>query len=197
MPRFFVKTPHPKETSLPSEEKKEDLKEDLPQDNDPIKTFLTWTAASRPYRKRDRSYFTTVAIIVILLILISILAREFLLVGVLLAFAFVIYVLGFVPPEDVEYKISGQGITIGDHFYFWDDLDSFWFSEKDGQKLLHVVTNLKFPAQLMVLLGSVSEDQVKKIIARFLPFQEIPPRTLMDKWAEGLQKHFPLENPHR
>ncbi|KKS69234.1 hypothetical protein A3A14_01645 [Candidatus Daviesbacteria bacterium RIFCSPLOWO2_01_FULL_43_38] len=197
MPRFFVKNPHPKETSLPSDEKKEDIKEDLTQDDDHIKTFLTWTAASRPYRKKDRSYFTTVAIIVILLILISILAREFLLVGVLLAFAFVIYVLGFVPPEDVEYKISGQGITIGDHFYFWDDLDSFWFSEKDGQKLLYVLTNLRFPAQLMILLGPTSEEQVKKIVARFLPFQEIPPRTLMDKWAEGLQKHFPLENPHR
>lgn len=187
MPRFFVKNPHPKETSLPSE--------DPSQGSDPVKTYLTWTAASRPYRKKDRSYFTTVAIIVILLILISILAREFLLVGVLLAFAFVTYVLGFVPPEDVEYKISGQGVTIGGHFYFWDDLDSFWFSEKEGQRILHVLTHLRFPAQLMVVLGSASEEEVKKIIARFLPFHEIPPTTLMDKWAEGLQKHFPLENP--
>lgn len=197
MPRFFVKKSYPKETNLPFEEQKEDTEKEFHQDDSSLKTFLSWKAASRPFRKKDRSYFTTVAIIVILLILISVLAREFLLVGVLLAFAFVIYVLGFVPPEDVENKISGQGITIGDHFYFWDDLDSFWFSEKEGQKLLHVVTHLKFPAQLMILLGPVSEEEVKKIVARFLPFHEIAPTTLMDKWAEGLQKHFPLENPHR
>lgn len=161
----------------------------------PVKTFLTWTAPSRPFRKKDRSYYTTVAIIVILLALIALLAREILLIGVLLALAFVTYVLNFIPPEDIEYKISSQGIIIGDHFYFWGDLDSFWFSEKEGQKVLHVLTNLRFPGQLMLLLGSEEEETVKKTVAHYLPYHEIPPKSMLDSWAEGLQKHFPLENP--
>lgn len=191
MPKFFTKkTNQTKSQHRP-----------IPQDNPPgvnlIKTYLSWKAPSRPFRKKDRSYYTTIAILVILLILIAILAREILLIGVLLALSFVAYVLGFVPPEDVEYKISTQGITIGDHFYFWADLDSFWFAEKEGQQILNILTHLRFPGQLMLVLDSQKENAVKKIVAKYLPFYEIAPKSLLDNWAQSLQKYFPLENPRK
>ena len=162
-----------------------------------VKTLLEWEAPSRPFRKKDRSYYTTIAIIVILLILIAFLAQEFLLIGVLLALTFVSYVLAFVPPGDVEYRISTQGVTIGEHFYFWHELDSFWFKKKDGINVLFIQTHLRFPGQLMVVLGTSDEESVKKEVAKFLPFSEKPQVSILDKWAEGFQKHFPLENPHQ
>ncbi len=162
-----------------------------------IKTLLSWEGSSRPFRKKDRSYYTTIAILVILFSLIAILAKEFLLIGVLLSIGFVVYVLAFVPPSDVLYKISTQGVTIADHFWFWHELDSFWFREKEGQKVLFIQTRLTFPAQLMLVLGSSDKEKVKKAAARFLPFHEIPKTSFLDRWAEGLQKHFPLENTHR
>ena len=162
-----------------------------------IKTLLSWEAPSRPFRKKDRSYYTTIAILVILLILIALLAREFLLIGVILALTFVTYVLAFVPPGLVNYRISTQGIVIGEDFYFWHFLDAFWFKEKDEVKVLHIQTRLRFPAQLMLVLGSQDEEKVKKAVARFLPFVEVPYKSWMEKWSEGLQKNFPLENVHR
>lgn len=162
-----------------------------------LKTLLSWEAPARPYRKKERSYYTTIAILVALLILIALLAQEFLLIGALLALTFVTYVLAFVPPNNVIYKISTQGITIGDHFYFWHDLESFWFKEKEGQKVLFIQTHLHFPGQLMLVLESLDEEEAKKEVAHFLPFHEIPQTSLLDRWSEGLQKHFPLENTHR
>lgn len=202
MPKFFTKrdtlqeddpatqspNPEPEREAAQSESETETLS---------IKTYLTWIAPARPFRKKDRSYYTTIAIIIILLVLISLLAKEVLLVGVLLALAFVTYVLAFVPPEDIEHRISTQGITIGGHFYFWNHLDSFWFSEKEGQRILHVLTRLRFPGELMLVLGSADEEEVKKVVARHLPYQEIAPKSLVEKWGESLQKHFPLENPHK
>lgn len=162
-----------------------------------IKTLLSWEAASRPFRKKDRSYYTTLAVIVILLVLILLLAKEFLLIATLLSLAFVAYVLAFVPPHKVTYRISTQGITVGEDFYFWHFLDAFWFKEKEGSKILHIQTRLRFPAQLMLVLGDQDEEKVKKIVARFLPYVEVPYKSWMEKWSEGLQKHFPLENIHR
>lgn len=162
-----------------------------------IKTLFSWEAPSRPFKKKDRSYYTTIAIIAVLLVLIAFMAQEFLLIGVILSFAFVTYVLAFVPPHKINYHISTQGITIGEDFYFWHFLDSFWFKEKDGLKVLHVQTLLRFPTQLMLVLGKEDEERIKKMVARFLPFHEKPYKSLMEKWAEGLQKHFPLENIHR
>ncbi|MCL5784734.1 MAG: hypothetical protein M1142_05275 [Patescibacteria group bacterium] len=194
MPTVFEK-PIPDEQNLPVPEEKHHVVST--EDSDPVKTHLSWIAPARPYRKKDRSYYTTIATLVILLILIALLAREILLIGVLLALGFVAYVLGFVPPEDIEYKISDQGVTIGNHFYFWGDLDSFWLSEKEGHGLMHIVTHYHFPAQLILVLGKDNEAEVKKEVAHYLPFHEIPPKSLIDSWAESLQKHFPLENPHR
>ncbi|MBI4036555.1 hypothetical protein HY386_01595 [Candidatus Daviesbacteria bacterium] len=193
MPKFFSK---------PIETKQESEDEFYPKVGEAgeVKTLLSWQAPARPFRKKERSYYTTIAILVILLILIALLAREFLLIGVLLALTFVSYVLAFIPPEDVTYKISTQGVTIGDHFYFWHELDSFWFKEKEGFRVLYIQTLLRFPGQLMLVLGlpagGQDTEEVKKEVARFLPFHEIPRTTLLDRWAEGLAKHFPLENIH-
>jgi len=163
-----------------------------------IKTLLEWEAPSRPFRKKDRSYYTTIIILAIFLVLVVFFwLKDFLLIGVILSFAFVAYVLAFVPPGMVNYKISTQGIIVGEDFYFWHFLDSFWFKEKDGVKVLHIQTHLRFPAQLMLVLGTEDEEKVKKIGARFLPFHEIPYKSWMEKWSESLQKHFPLENIHR
>ncbi|OGE64869.1 hypothetical protein A3I48_01980 [Candidatus Daviesbacteria bacterium RIFCSPLOWO2_02_FULL_36_7] len=163
-----------------------------------IKTLLSWQAPSRPFRKKDRSYYTTIAILVILLVMIVFLwLQDFLLIGVLLALAFVAYVLAFVPPHNIGYRISTQGITIGEDFYFWHFLNAFWFKEKEGLKILHIQTGLRFPAQLMLVLGNQDEEKVKKLVARFLPFVEVPYKSWMEKWSESLQKHFPLENIHR
>lgn len=162
-----------------------------------VKTLLSWEAHSRPFRKKSRSYYTTSAIIVILLILILLLAREFLLIGVLLALTFVAYVLAYVPPGNIKYRISTQGITIGEDFYFWHFLDAFWFKQKDDHKILIIQTRFRFPAQLMLVLPDQNEEKVKKIVARFLPFVEVPYKSWMEKWSEGLQKNFPLENVNR
>ena len=162
-----------------------------------VRTLLSWEAPSRPFRKKDRSYYTTIAIIVVLLMLITFLMREFLLMGTLLALAFVSYVLAFVPPHDIKYRISTQGITVGEDFYFWHFLDAFWFKEKDKHKILIIQTRFRFPNQLMLVLGNQNEEKVKKMLARFLPFVEVPYKSWMEKWSEGLQKNFPLENIHR
>ena len=162
-----------------------------------IKTLFSWEAPSRPFKKKDRSYYTTIAVLVILLVLIAFLASEFLLIGALLSFAFVAYVLAFVPPHNVKYRISTQGITIGEDFYFWHFLDAFWFKEKEKQKVLHIQTRLRFPAELMLVLGNEDEEKIKKTVARFLPYVEVPYKSWMEKWSESLQKHFPLENVHR
>jgi hypothetical protein len=199
MPQFFEKKAESSSSHPAFEDHMDELDHLSPKISEAgvVETLLSWTAPSRAFRKKDRSYYTTILIIVILLMLIAFLAREFLLIGVLLAITFVTYVLAFVPPGDVLYRISTQGITIGDHFYFWHDLESFWLKNKDDVKVVYVQTHLRFPGQLILVLGEESEDEVKRALARFLPFHEIPKMTLLDRWAEGLQKHFPLENTHR
>lgn len=164
---------------------------------DPVRPLVSWKAPSRPYRKKERSYYTTVALLIILVSLIAFFWGERLLIGALLALGFLVYVLNFTPPGEIEYKISTQGIIIGDHFYHWEELDSFWFSQKEGQNILNVLTKFRFPGLLMMVMGDTPQDELQRVVARYLPFHEIAPKSTLEKWSESLQKHFPLETPHK
>lgn len=159
-----------------------------------VETLIAWTAPSRPFRKRDRSYFSSIAVIVVLLVLISLLIQEPLLAGAMIALAFLAYVLNLIPPDNVEFKISTQGVTSGEHFYHWNSLDNFWITGIETERILHIKTLMRFPGELILTLGDQDEDKIKKTIAKYLPFQEIPPKGLLDNWSLWLQKQFPLEN---
>ncbi len=165
--------------------------------SDPLRTLIEWKALSRPFKKRDRSFYTTVAILVILFSPIALFLGGKTLFMALIALGFVVYVFNLVPPEEIDYKLSIQGVTVSDHFYHWQELDSFWISQKDGHKILNILTQLRFPGVLMLIIDETKLEEIKRICARFLPFHEIVPKTIIEKWSESLQKHFPLENPHK
>lgn len=196
MPKYFKQHLLANKDSHSNPPESFDWEDELMYPSQLVETILSWKAPSRPFRKKDKSFYFTSTTIVVLISLIAGLAGWILLIAALLAMLFVVYVLNFIPPEDVEYKISTQGITIGEHFYHWQELDSFWFTKKEGGVvLLHIQTLLHFPGQLILLLDkSVDEENVKRVCARFLPFQEIAPQSFMEKWGAKLQKHFPLEN---
>ena len=163
-----------------------------------VETLMTWQAPSRPHRKKDRSFYITVATLIILIAMIALLAGERMLVAVLFAFMFLVYVINFIPPQEIEFKLSTQGVTIDAHFYHWQELDSFWFEKRDGHMILHILTQLRFPGMLMLVLSpNLNPEDVKHTVARFLPFHEIAPKSVFEKWAESLQRYFPLENPNK
>lgn len=157
-----------------------------------LKTLLKWTAPVRPFKKRDREYYTTIAAIVFLLAVILLFLKEWLLIAVMAALMFVAYVLATVPPESVEHELNSRGVLTGGKLYKWEDLARFWFSQKWSETILHLDTKLKFPGRLMLLLGNQDEAKVKEIISKRVQF-EIPEKTFMDRSAAWLSAKIPLE----
>jgi hypothetical protein len=156
------------------------------------KLLLSWDAPSRPFKKRDREYYTTIAIIVFLLSLILFFAGQFLVIAVVLSLGFVSYVLASVPPDMIHVSITSFGIHLGDQMFYWQELGRFWFSTKYKADLMHVETARAFPAQLAILLGDKSPDEVKKVMLKYSVFEK-PRPTWLDNAAKWMQEKFPLE----
>jgi hypothetical protein len=161
----------------------------------PLEDLLVWKAPARPYQRKTRSFFTTAAVLVVLFSLLAFLLDAGLLAVALAGLLFVAVVLNYVPPEDIDYKVSTQGITVANRFYHWRELSSFWVTTKHDQPMLYIRTRYQFPPVLILLLGPLPVEQAKKVVAHFLPFQEIAPRSFVDDWSERLQRYFPLEVP--
>ena len=119
------------------------------------------------------------------------------LIATIWAFYFIIYVLGRFPPEEVNHKVTTQGITTGGRVYLWSELIDFWFTQSHGQKILNVETfptgRLRLGGRLFLLLGDLAEEKVKEALVKYLPYREIPERNWMDNTAAWLSQKIPLE----
>ncbi|HAV15130.1 MAG TPA: hypothetical protein DCX25_02280 [Candidatus Pacebacteria bacterium] len=158
----------------------------------PEEVLLTWESANRPFKKRDREYYTTIAVIVFLLSIILFFAGQFLLIAVIVSFAFVSYALAAVPPENTKHIITTYGIRMGEKLYTWDMLGRFWFSTALGQRVLHVEYYHRFIGNLSLVLSDVKEEDVKSALEKYLVFER-PVQTFAERGAQWLQQKFPLD----
>jgi len=157
-----------------------------------MQSLLKWTAPERPFKKRDKEFFTTVAAIAVLLAIIFLFIKEWMAIGVIASLVFVGYVLATVEPEKTEHEITTRGVVTGGRLYKWEELRGFWFSEKWKSQLLNIDTNIRFPGRLMMLLSTAKQTEIKKILEKYVQFEE-PEETFMDRSAKWLQEKVPLE----
>lgn len=157
-----------------------------------LKSLLIWQAPVRPFKKRDKEFFTTVAAIAFLVCVILLFIKEWLGIAVVASLVFVGYVLATVEPEKTEHEITTRGVKTGDKLYKWEELNRFWFSDKWGQTILNIDTKLRFPSRLIMLLNDQPQDKIKQMLSRYLQFEE-PEVTFMDRSAKWLSDKIPLE----
>ncbi|MBP7700474.1 hypothetical protein KA111_00235 [Candidatus Woesebacteria bacterium] len=154
-------------------------------------TIFEWDSPSRPFKKRNRQYHTTVMTIAILLCLILFFAGQVLTIAVVIALVFLAYIMSTIPPHAITNKITSYGIRSDEDLYYWDELGRFWFDEKYGQKILHVEVG-RFPHRLALLLGNEKEETFKEILSEVLLMQK-PALTSTEKFADWLKNKVPLD----
>lgn len=156
-------------------------------------TNLSWKSPSRPFKKRDRDFFTTILAMVFLIAVILFFMKEWLLIGAILALSFMVYCLSATSPEEVEHTLTDKGLRSAGHEYPFDRLLDFWFGQKYGSEILYIQTKLRFPPRLIILINSQDKEKIKEILTPRLFYKETPVKNWMDTAAEWLSKKVPLE----
>ncbi len=154
-------------------------------------SLFSWQAPSRPFKKRSRQYYTTLILIVILICAILFFAGQFLPIAVVISVAFLAYILASVPPEIVEHHFTNVGLRADNSLFYWEELSRFWFTTKFDQPVLHFECT-RFPFRVTVLMGEVSPESMREMLATMMPEQK-PQPSPYERAAEWLQKKVPLE----
>jgi hypothetical protein len=158
-----------------------------------VKTYLSWHAHGRPYQQHSIEYYTNSFLITMAIEIILFLFSQYILMALVFSLAFLVFALSVVPPRNLFYRISSEGIRVEDHYFIWDELYDFYFMKSHGQDILHVRTKDYFPGELTIVLGDVPVQQIKTVLRYFLPYREYVKPTVMDKAGSWLEKNFPLE----
>lgn len=157
----------------------------------PEELILQWQAASRPFKKRDRQYYTTIIIIIFLISLILFFAGQFLFIAVVISIGFLSYVLAAIPPETITNQITTYGIRTDGDLYYWEELGRFWFEEKFKMPVLHIET-ARFPGRIALMLGDQKQEDLKTILSEVL-LNQVPEPSFMDKASEWIEKNLPID----
>lgn len=156
-------------------------------------TLLSWRSTSRPFKKRSKEYYTTLGIIVFLIVVILFFFSQYALILAVVTLTFLAIVLSTVPPHEVDYKITTQGVIVGEHAYLWGELYDFYFKKQFGEEVLEIRSRTILPTLITITLGPVSKEQVKDVLIKRLPYREVVPETFMEKAGDWLARTFPLE----
>jgi hypothetical protein len=155
-----------------------------------VKELYSWKAPERIFVPRNKKWFSYIFLLVLLILLILLFLRQWMVMAPVLAIAFVSYVLASVPPEDIDHKLTTQGLNSNGHSYLWNELGDFWFTKKHGDTILNIDTYLNFPRRLFLLIGKADQEKIKDTMVQYIPYREIPKTTWIDRVADWLSAKF-------
>jgi len=163
------------------------------EEHSDIKTFLSWSAPGRPFKKKGKAYYLNGLLIAFLFEVILFLFHQYLFMFVVGALYFLSVALATVPPRNFHYKISNQGIKVEDHFFIWEELYDFYFKKIEGEDVLIIRTKSLLPGEIQIPLGELHPHHVRRVLVGYIPFREIVKPTFMERSADWLSHNFPLE----
>lgn len=155
------------------------------------KELFTWKAPARPFKKRDKEFFTTIIAIGFLMSLILFFIDGFLPVMVIVALVFLVYVLSTVPPDEVEHKITTRGIYFAGKINPWFELTRFWFTHRFGSELL-ILESFRMPGRMEFVINNEDNETIKKHLMDYVLYEEAAPN-ILDKAAAWLGKRVNLD----
>lgn len=160
----------------------------------PEETLVEWIAPARPFKKRNRQFFTTIIVIAVLISLILFFAGQVLPVAVVVSIVFLVYVTAVIPPQDVKYKLTNYGIYVEKEGFSWVSMGRFWFDTKSSQRVLEVELN-RFPGRLTFVLieGQTPREKDLEAVLSEVLIKEKPELTTYEKVADWLKEKIPLE----
>jgi hypothetical protein len=157
--------------------------------NVPEKDLVVWTAAARPFRRRDKQFYVTTISIASLVCLILFIAEGAMPVILIISLIFLYYIMATVEPEKIEYKITNKGIKIAGKVTPWELMGRFWFSQRSGSELLNLEIFV-LPGRMELVIDPLKKEEIRRTLHEYLTEEEIPP-TRMDKAIDWFSRKLP------
>ncbi|MCL5432033.1 MAG: hypothetical protein M1484_02930 [Patescibacteria group bacterium] len=156
-----------------------------------VHDLLAWKSLNRSRQQYSKEVFAAFGAVAFLVSVVLMFFQEWLAILVTWAAFFLFYALTKIEPVEVEHKITTEGIISMSHAYLWTELGPFWFSQRQEELTLHVAHRNIF-GQLMILVDKAQQEKIRDILAQYLPFIEVPEKSVVEKMSDWFSKKFPV-----
>lgn len=150
-----------------------------------------WSALERPYKRWSRDFYSTIIVLAFLVSVIMFFIEGVMPVLVVWAVVFMAWAINKTQPQEAKYLLTNWGIRTTNAIYRFEEMKSFWFEDRHGQKLMRMLTG-RFPGQLILVIPAEDEEKIKKIMLEKVVMEK-PDPNWSDKVVKWWSEKVPLD----
>jgi hypothetical protein len=142
----------------------------ISENNPHGKIIAAWAFPEFVKYQRTAVWYTITVIAGALCFFYGIFTRNFLFSLIVVMVALIFFLYHIKHPLNIKFAITEDGIGLGNAFYLWKDLQSFWIIyEPPEVKQLYLQTKRFFPGALSVPLEKENPVKVRAALLKYLP----------------------------
>ncbi len=141
---------------------------------------IQWTAPEFEKHEKGPAWFLVVGFFALIFFTIALLMKNFIFAILIMLAVFTIFIYALKTPRQINFKIKGEGITISDKLYPFEDLSSFWiFYEPPRIKELSIKSKKTLTMMIRIPLSNQDPSSIRQALIKFIP-EEKQEESLVD-----------------
>jgi hypothetical protein len=89
--------------------------------------------------------------------------------------------------------VSTHGINVDGTFYYWDEMERFFFTGHYGAKNLAIDLKEGLPSRLIIAYNPADREKIRDILNEHLPYLEEEPLNFVDRAYKNVVDRFDFE----
>lgn len=142
----------------------------------PFAKLYSWESPERVWKQKTRAWYISYSLFFLVIIAFLALIGEFILIIAIIAFVFLWFIQGAVPPHMVETTITTLGIRTFNKLFRWRNVKNFWFSKKDDNKFLNLEIseddNPRFTKRVSLVVNGNDDRDIFEILVQYSDYAE-------------------------
>ena len=157
----------PPAPSQPDETKQDDIVEAIPSGPE-----VSWSASEFIAHSKTFGWYAILFLSAIgLAAVVYLLTRDVITAGVIVFAALLFGIMAARKPRELPYKVSSDGLHIGEKFYSYDTFKSFSVVQEEGIESIWFMPLKRFMPGLSIYFAPNDGQKIVDVLSNYLPFE--------------------------
>jgi len=148
---------------------------------------IAWESAQFEAIKKDWRWYSIAAVVVILLLVYAVYAKQWLFGVLIIALLAAIFIVDRVKPKMLNCRIDATGVTINERAFPYDQLKLFWFHQAGNKLYLNLLSTSRTIPTISLTIPADHQSKIRTALIKFLPESDTKKDDFVDRLGRILR----------
>lgn len=129
---------------------------------------INWKAPEYIHTEKNSDWYWIVGIITISIALIAIILNNIIFAILIIVSMFTLTLYASRRPENIDIEINEKGISVGQTYYPYGNLESFWVETKDKFPRIIILPKKTVSSYIIILIKDADPEEIRDFLSNYL-----------------------------